>query len=608
MKWITGLELVNYRAFKGAYPSIDIPAKNHLLIYGENGSGKSSIFNGVKDFFQSSSNAAKQFEINFFSQLADPNAVGHVQLEVSDINAQGQKQNPLNYRFAKPDTASTHRVPVIQLANKVKGFLDYKRMLQTHLINTPVGQNPNLFSLIIEDLLADHLINRSGGGVTTYPLMDEWIRIHDPIKTLDRRHNAHWSARDELPLFEAILRALLVQVFTEFRRFIQEYFDPKLEIGVSFSQLEFRDNPWGIRKELFLSIRYAGSEIPSYHTFLNEARLSAIALCTYLAALKTYPPAASDLKVLYLDDVFIGLDTNNRIPLLKILKREFIDHGFQIFISTYDRQWFETARYWFDTEKCLFKCLELFVNDDNNNLATPDVPIVVDPSKDYFEMAKSHFAANDYPACANYLRKACESEIRRVLPSNQLLRVDHNTDEVKKIEKLETLAQNFISFGQANSLNLTPFNHFNTYKKIILNPLSHDDLDAPHYRKELIDGIDLVSQLKKVKTKVIVKAKDSFTSPLKVGIRDQMTLAMHIYKIIVLEDLQIIQQDADPLKLSIIKCSVQEGGATREFTNLHLAFDQLWSERGYTAPTNYNTFYHETRVSSHRRLTALMQF
>ncbi|MBW7869201.1 MAG: hypothetical protein H3C31_12865 [Brumimicrobium sp.] len=51
MKWITGITLDNYRAFNGAYAPIAIPAKQHLLIYGENGSGKSSIYKSVKNFF-----------------------------------------------------------------------------------------------------------------------------------------------------------------------------------------------------------------------------------------------------------------------------------------------------------------------------------------------------------------------------------------------------------------------------------------------------------------------------------------------------------------------------------------------------------------------------
>ncbi len=64
MKWITEITLNNFRAF-GKAEEIQILKGNHLLIYGENGSGKSSIYNGLKDFFSSSSGETT-FKLNKF--------------------------------------------------------------------------------------------------------------------------------------------------------------------------------------------------------------------------------------------------------------------------------------------------------------------------------------------------------------------------------------------------------------------------------------------------------------------------------------------------------------------------------------------------------------
>ena len=264
--------------------------------------------------------------------LADENAPGSIEIKIAELDENGKVVSNNPFRFAKPDEQSTHRIQPIKLANKVKGFLDYKRMLRTHFIPTKPGKNPNLFPLVIEDLLSDHLIHRVDGGVTTYPLGSEWKRYRETIYKLDKRYKEFNRIHDEMPTFEQLLRQLLINVFTEFRRLISEYFDPKLEIDVSLSQLECIPRRWRIKQELFFNIKYAGAEITEYHLFLNEARLSALALCLYLAAIKTYPPEASDLKIIYLDDVFIGLDTSNRIPLLKIINKEFINEGFQIFI------------------------------------------------------------------------------------------------------------------------------------------------------------------------------------------------------------------------------------------------------------------------------------
>jgi hypothetical protein len=608
MRWITGIKLNNYKAFRGEYDAIEIPPKNHLLIYGENGSGKSSIYQSLKDFFYSSVNTDKTFELNHFSMLADENAPGSIEIKIAELDENGKVVSNNPFRFAKPDEQSTHRIQPIKLANKVKGFLDYKRMLRTHFIPTKPGKNPNLFPLVIEDLLSDHLIHRVDGGVTTYPLGSEWKRYRETIYKLDKRYKEFNRIHDEMPTFEQLLRQLLINVFTEFRRLISEYFDPKLEIDVSLSQLECIPRRWRIKQELFFNIKYAGAEITEYHLFLNEARLSALALCLYLAALKTYPPEASDLKIIYLDDVFIGLDTSNRIPLLKIINKEFINEGFQIFISTYDRSWYETTRNFFETENQKFKTIELFVNDQNNDPATPDIPVIIDPGLDYFERAKAYFKAKDFPATANYLRKSCESELRRILPAYMTLLVDHNTDEVRKISKLEILVDNFFTYLDKNGLNQAPFQHFKTYKKIILNPLSHDDLETPHYRNEIQDGINLVENLKNIKSKAILKATDSAEKPLKLGMRDMTTKGMHIYEIQLLENLQLLQQAGSPVQLSSINCEVREGTTKRKFETLNLAFDQLRIERGYLASANYDDFYNHIKVSNRKKLIDIMTF
>ena len=49
---IKTLEITNYKAFYGTH-KINVGGKN-LFIYGENGSGKSSLYYALKDFFQSS--------------------------------------------------------------------------------------------------------------------------------------------------------------------------------------------------------------------------------------------------------------------------------------------------------------------------------------------------------------------------------------------------------------------------------------------------------------------------------------------------------------------------------------------------------------------------
>ena len=85
-----------------------------------------------------------------------------------------------------------------------------------------------------------------------------------------------------------------------------------------------------------------------HESLFNEARLSALALALYLASVLLSNPAQAALCQTHsscwlLDDVLIGLDLSNRLPLLEILEKHFGD--FQVILSTYDRVWFELAHF-----------------------------------------------------------------------------------------------------------------------------------------------------------------------------------------------------------------------------------------------------------------------
>jgi energy-coupling factor transporter ATP-binding protein EcfA2 len=609
MRWITDITINNYRAFPKS-ETISIPQGQHLLIYGENGSGKSSIYNAIKDFFRSSFPAPTiAFNLNEFEK-ASHNTIGEVTLKIAEKDANG---NPIEnaYTFSEPPSNSTHQQPQIQLANKMKGFLDYKKLLRVHALNIPTNTQPNVFDLIVKDLLGEHRVANPTGGATTVEFLEEYGRLVNILRINPRHTGKYKTAEAELSNLNVSLLALLKQVITEANKFLGQYFKNKITLDIYYNNLKIhkpaKAQSRQMFEELFLRVFYAGNEIEGYHTFLNEARLSAVAICLYLASIRTNSLLVSDLRVLFLDDVFIGLDTSNRIPLLAILRDEFAKQDFQIFISTYDRQWFELAHQWFANNNCVFKTLEMYTNDDGNP-TTPEQPVIIDKSSDQFERAKRHFDSKDYPAAANYLRKACEKELRRILPGNKTLMANRNTGEVKKIDKLETLIDNFFEYAAKNGLDCGPFSNFKTYKKIILNPLSHDDLEAPHYRREIQAGIDLVQDLQQIKVRDIIKAEDSANKPMKLGVKDTVSGAMHKYEITVSENLKILQQNNDPVKLSSVACQIVEGATTKQFSSLHEAFNQIRVERSSPAKPDYSDFYSDIKITDSKRLIDCIVF
>jgi wobble nucleotide-excising tRNase len=86
-------------------------------------------------------------------------------------------------------------------------------------------------------------------------------------------------------------------------------------------------------------ITFRGMRFEEQHLDLNEACLSALAICMFLAGVRLsdndYDNPAHP-RFLFLDDALIGLDLQNRLPILRILGREEFKH-FQVFLLTHDR-------------------------------------------------------------------------------------------------------------------------------------------------------------------------------------------------------------------------------------------------------------------------------
>jgi len=632
MKRITEISLCNYRAFlnkpgeEDKYKIILTRGEN-LLIYGENGSGKSSLFKGLEDFFLSAEDAGLQPNENIFSEVGFPDSEVKVNFSEKQTNGSFNLLETIVYNNESPTTTGN-----VNLLNSSKAFLTYRDILQTYLIDNKEGKNPNLFNLFIYKLLGR--ITDDSSSTEIYALIDDLeLKVStipqaiedikklpdedEPDKTKEITIGVIGIALEELQKLEddvihinLRLFDLLNKLLVEVNRYLKEYFNINIKIEI--------DNPESIlspsghdaiefelKKELYLVISYFGKKIDmqDYPSFLNEARLSAIAICLYLAAVKQDKPTSNNLKFIFLDDIFIGIDTSNRIPLLQIIAEDLKD--FQIFISTYDREWFELAKRWMNQTDLNFRHIELYEGIDESKLPIIPIPILIDPSLGYLERAKLHYEKKDYPAAANYLRKKCESEIKRILPKNMQLK--EKEYEIVEIDQLGELYDKFKKYCQINSIQIPAFNQFETYTKIIFNSLSHDDLVANHYKKEIEAGISLVAEFNKFKTKEILKC---IGYTISVGLWDKgdETKTIHNYNITLTENLNWIQFDNQPAKFSITNC-VLEINSFRIVMPFKNALIRILDERGYDTVADYNELCKIIQVNSHKKkLKDIMKF
>jgi hypothetical protein len=256
--------------------------------------------------------------------------------------------------------------------------------------------------LIVEILLKEFIPVGS-----THPMGKRFLELKRKVtKAYTRNTYDYWSGVPEMAAYETLLRTVLKGVFLQLNTFLIKYFKLNLRVWYSMTPLAALPANWRyIPTELKLEIKLNGKLVVHQSDYLNEARLSALAICLYLSILKRNPQPI-DYKVLFLDDVFIGLDLTNRLPILDILKNEFSDY--QIFISTYDRHLYELAKRKFETEiPGRWKSIELYAGKDSIDNQPVDRPILV-AGESYFEKAIQYLhdrSKPDYPAAANYFRK-----------------------------------------------------------------------------------------------------------------------------------------------------------------------------------------------------------
>ena len=213
------------------------------------------------------------------------------------------------------------------------------------------------------------------------------------------------------------------------------------------------------------------------HLFLNEARLSAIALSIYLGMIKRHIQGIP-CKILFLDDVFIGLDISNRLPLLKILEIEFPDY--QIFVTTYDKPWFEYARGFIGSS---WKTMEFYARDCKDGT---QMPSIVD-DQDLLSRARSHLQATDYKAAAVYARSAFEKIIQNACVGNKAITYRR---------RLKDYTSEHFWNAIKDDLPQPVQDDVETYRSLVLNAFSHYNTERHEIRTELNDAIGAIERLK----------------------------------------------------------------------------------------------------------------
>lgn len=527
---IEKISIQNFKAFP-ELQAFDLDGKN-LLVYGNNGSGKSSLYWALYTFLQCSEKNADGIN-KYFVPFNDAiegtyQSLRNIyQLDTEDSFVEIELQDEPSIKLAYDNFANVQSSGVKE-ANKASDFINYK--LLHNFYDATHKKEINLWDVFKRDIFPYF----SYSGKTYAELLEEI----GTSQHYDGRTRGYSQVLSKVSSFNHEVDILISRIAIQANMVLKDKFKiDDLRIQISYAtHLAWSGSFNAPRIKLCIEVKN-GSTFVKHHrpqSFLNEASLTRIAISIRLGALLTRL-AISEWKVLVLDDMLISLDMSNRMIVSDIILNDEDLKDFQKIILTHDKSFFDILKH--KTDSAEWNYLD-FQKEEKDNSSKP----IIKPSKTYLEKAKEFFEEKEFDTCANYLRKESETILRKYL-NKDLTGIDSEFESLsnlinqaktqvehqqlykfqkifhKKDLPIDKLNEDFESDGsldanikgrlrglkndlirfaiQENKRNSKAehiLNELNSIKKRILNPGSHGN-SMPYYEQELKEAIGIVEQM-----------------------------------------------------------------------------------------------------------------
>ena len=531
MSKIKAIRINNFKFFGKSDPIV-LDGRN-LLLYGENGSGKSSVYNalytlfeaasktpdGVRKYFVPLSEDAPESLVNIHAPL-DEN--GQVDSFIEITNDANQ-----TYRISYNDTALCGNEAFLE-SQRASDFINYQSLFRFQLSrNSEYTNLHDVFMDAVIPYIPCQAFEYQGKILTTLSSLFDAYRDHESLKEENRnqvlviyKHSVLYrnycaleerinrELRELIDYINAQLPSLLESLGYDFGVYL-EYIDQ------SHHKYERWIQPYDFSVNLIVD-HYEGKDIVVKHpnVFLNEAKMAALSFAIRWAILTRRPDvnvAPNALHVLVLDDLMISLDMGNRRRVVNFLLTNEKAQEYQLLFLTHERKLFEfiinELRIKYNTreddlEKNGWVIKELYSRFKEGH----SLP-VLQPYNSNFGKAIAFFNGHDgqidYCACGNALRKAIEEEFKRIyamwgvefdgktITMQSKLMIQNGIDIAKKQFVLHKIDENLIKELQYLS-------------SFVLNPASHYDPESNFYRTELEDAFVAFEKLCKIHTYVVI--------------------------------------------------------------------------------------------------------
>lgn len=577
--------LRNFKAFYGDY-EIDLKGK-HLLLYGENGSGKSSIYWSLYTLLQASTKTPFEIE-KYFDFKEDEHLINRYYIHKQDdthgagnytkdigknVEIEAQLQDGEILGISLNGLSAKTNPTILENLNRYSDFITHRLLINFY--NFRNSQEIDLWKVFVRDIFPFTYEDLDNGKKTIQELIEELENTQpfkiEKDKIVDLPDGGHYNEYyEKIKYLNIEVGKWVDKISNDANELFTDYFDNKEEnfkIELSFiDRFNYAKQPFTVinnntsysilsdhrflrTPKIILTISKKRSKgyweaISRPQTYLNEALITQISLSIRLALTKSravnYPG-----QFLALDDLLISLDMSNRDKVLDIILDEFVGK-YKVYLFTHEKSFFNKVKSRIATRNIIDEWVikEMYMN----TFVEPNSPKIV-ANGCYLSQSLKHLKDFDLPASANYLRKECEERLKQILPDNISKKI---TEEETKWKQLEDLISSFIKFYK-EKLKQAPndFNKLKEYKDFILNPLSHDNLNAEYYKNELLEAHNLLLKLRDLKRKRLLKAESHFIKKQNNVSGDEV-----VYTIEALEELNAYQLIDGSINIPNINCKV----------------------------------------------------
>jgi hypothetical protein len=531
MQKIKSITLRNFKFFYGTeteykHNKIELN-ENNLLLFGENGSGKSSIYWALYTFLQSCLKSDNKKIEKYFIKNGTQS--------LRNRYAKDTDESAIAIEFVSEDATITQKVisdgpintksgTLIKKTLNASDFINYKYL--SKLYNFRNSEPIDLFPLFVKDLLmfidfGEEFTLHNGQLSGTTNAADWWGFISGPISDLPKNKNTISVSSVEykryknttIPRFVELLKTYLLKITESANKYLTtEFGEPftlnfdteniKADFNKSTSTTKRIKDGKLHKPKIKLTAKLIDPKlveekqiIHNPHTFLNEAKLTAIALAIRFAMLDERGSFRDAGSVLVLDDLLLSLDMSHRNIVLDIILKKESKH--QILILTHDKFFFQMARNKIKHYKqSNWEYIEMYTHKNN------DIPLpLIYKSESYLGKAIHYLTENEYEIAGNFLRKESENFLKEILSKKYKL------NDEGKLKALGNLLTESVVFSESNGLNKELFEKLNSHREFVLNPASHDSYDVPKFYSELSSCIDTLTELRKIEIRKDVLKK-----------------------------------------------------------------------------------------------------